>query len=88
MARSGAVAVLAAEMTTLPQTEMVAIGASTLAHGQPDETLLVPADQPLLLRGARAELLYGQSPVVLPRGGSWTGSSRGFCRWKTSISSR
>ncbi|RHZ96512.1 iron-regulated protein frpC [Cereibacter sphaeroides] len=66
VARSGAVAVLAAETSTLPQAEMVAIGASTLAHGQPDETLLVPADQPLLLRGARAELLYGQSAVVLP----------------------
>ncbi|MEL5877698.1 Hint domain-containing protein [Cereibacter sphaeroides] len=65
VARSGAVAVLAAETSTLPQTEMVAIGASTLAHGRPGETLLVPADQPLLLRGARAELLSGQSAVVL-----------------------
>ncbi|AZB55088.1 iron-regulated protein frpC [Cereibacter sphaeroides] len=66
VARNGAVAVLAAETSTLPQAEMVAIGASTLAHGQPGETLLVPADQPLLLQGARAELLYEQSPVVLP----------------------
>ncbi len=66
VARSGAVAVLAAEKTILAQAEMVAIAASTLAHGRPGETLLVPAHQPLLLRGGRAELLYGQGSAVLP----------------------
>ena len=57
---------LAAVDRLATQTRLVRIGAGTLAHGRPDEDLLLPADQPVLLRGARARLIHGAESAIVP----------------------
>lgn len=44
---------------------LVRVSASTLGHGRPGDDVLLPADQPILLRDWRAKALYGQSQAVV-----------------------
>ncbi|AXQ93431.1 Hint domain-containing protein [Cereibacter azotoformans] len=66
IARSGAIRLERVWLEAPRDVEVVHVGAGTVAHGRPEGAQRIPADQPLLLRGERADLVYGRSPVTVP----------------------
>ncbi|MGP3697262.1 Hint domain-containing protein [Rhodobacter sp. NSM] len=68
IARSGAVRLARVRREVLSDIDMVRVGASTMAHNRPEAPQIMPAEQPLLLRGERADMVYGSIPAKVPAG--------------------
>jgi hypothetical protein len=51
---------------TSGRMDVVRIAPSTLGHGRPDDTVVMAAGQPVLLRDWRAQALFGAAQAVVP----------------------
>ncbi|MDT8856338.1 Hint domain-containing protein [Paracoccaceae bacterium Fryx2] len=63
--RDGARSLSALSAAPLDRADMVHIPASTLGHGRPDDGLMLPPDQKLLIRDWRAKALFGHPRVIV-----------------------
>jgi hypothetical protein len=64
--RSGAMRVEGVEGRAAARVAMIRISARALGHDRPDQDLLLPADQTLLVRGWRARMLFDADQAVVP----------------------
>ncbi len=64
--RAGARILRAVTATLQTDAAMVAVGAGALGHDRPGRPLLLPADQPVLVRDWRARALWGVDAALVP----------------------
>ncbi len=64
--RAGAGRLTSIQVTQLAQARMVRIAPDVLGLGRPEGEVLVAADQPLLIRDWRAQVLYGAAQALVP----------------------
>ena len=65
LTRSGARTLKSIEISVVRHARMVRIGASTLGHERPEEDILVPATQKILVRDWRAMALAGSKHALI-----------------------
>jgi Hint domain len=65
LTRNGARVLKSIEITVVRHARMVRIGASTLGHERPEEDVLVPATQKILVRDWRAMALAGTKQALI-----------------------
>ena len=68
IARQGALRLVACRPEIHRHAAMLRVAPGTLGHGRPLDPMLMPADQPVLVQGARADLLHGAALGVVAAG--------------------
>ena len=64
--RAGVLRLAAVSLRAERAVDVFQVSARALGHDRPEDDILLPADQPILLRGWRAQALYGQPQTVVP----------------------
>jgi hypothetical protein len=64
--RSGAVRLSGISSQVVPDAALLRISASALGHDRPEDDVLLPPDQPILLRDWRAKALFGADRASVP----------------------
>lgn len=64
--RAGSVPVSDVTSTLVETPEMVRVSPSALCDPRPDDDMLLPADQPVLVRDWRARAMFGASQAMVP----------------------
>lgn len=66
--RSGALRLAELRVRTLARARLVRVSASALAPDQPEDDILLAADQPILVRDWRARAMAGRDRAAIPAG--------------------
>lgn len=66
--RSGAMRIEAVGVSVQRRVDLVRISALALGHDRPDDDILVPSCQPILVRDWRARAMFGTEQAIVPAG--------------------
>lgn len=66
LTRSGSRRLISVEVSLVKNARMMRVGASTLGRERPEEDVLLPAAQPVLVRDWRAKAMAGSSQAMIP----------------------